>query len=136
MFPRDMNRIDDLKRTKETATLVNERLNVPVTYSADLREVDLGSLNGSTWQTINHVVGSDIYSEYKKQEAYDFVPWGGESSRDVKERVVRYIDTIKKAGEEPILLVTHGGIIRMLYFVYTGQTFEVVTNTSLHEFDI
>jgi broad specificity phosphatase PhoE len=68
---------------------------------------------------------------------YDWRP-SGESFEDVKERVLSVLREIKdERSDEETLIVAHGGIIRMLYFIESdGGILDDIGNVSLHSFDL
>ncbi len=67
---------------------------------------------------------------------YDWRP-SGESFDDVRERVVNLLGKIKKENNgEEVLIVAHGGIIRLLHFLEFGELMDEIKNTSLHSFDL
>ena len=121
----------DLVRCKQTTEIINNKLHLPVKYDARLRERDFGSLAGKTWEEI----GLD-FKDLDSNQKYDYRPYGGESVEDVKKRLFAFVEDIrhsKKHGE--ILVVTHGGIIRLLHNLLGGEVHEVIHNSSIHEFE-
>ena len=67
---------------------------------------------------------------------YDWRP-SGESLEDVKNRVLSILQRIKSENNDgEAMIVTHGGIIRMLYHLQNGEKFDLIENASLHTFDI
>ncbi len=121
----------DLIRCKQTAEIINQKLNLPIKYDARLRERSFGSLAGKSWEEI----GLDL-KELDKNQKYDYRPFGGESVEDVKKRLFACIDDIrrnKKDGEA--LVIAHGGIIRLLHNILKGEVHERIHNSSVHEFE-
>ena len=49
---------------------------------------------------------------------YDYRPYGGESVADVKARVIRFLQSLPLSQHDTIIVVTHRGIIRVLYDLY------------------
>jgi probable phosphoglycerate mutase len=126
----------DLTRTRETAEIINEVLHKEIEYREALREIDLGDLTGRSWAEIVTEHGDAILREYLHQE-YDFRAFGGEEAHQVKERVFACLhDIVQKYKGEKVLIVTHGGIIRMLHFFLHQKLFEIIENGTLHEFEI
>ncbi len=67
---------------------------------------------------------------------YDWRP-SGESFEEVKTRVVKLLGKIKKENNnKEVLIVAHGGIIRLLHFLEFGEILGEVGNTSLYSFDL
>jgi probable phosphoglycerate mutase len=99
----------DLLRAHETALIVGERLGLPVSVDAGLREVDVGDWSGR------------VHSEIEGLDPAGYRRWreggkgwaGGESYEEMGERVVAAV--LRLAARHPgetVLIVTHGGSIR------------------------
>lgn len=135
-MPPDFSEIycSDLIGCKQTAEIINQKLNLPIKYDARLRERNFGSLGGKSWDEI----GSDM-KEIDKNQKYDYRPYGGESVEDVKKRLFACLDDIHcnkiNKKDHKILIVTHGGIIRLLHNLLNGEVHEEIHNSSIHEFD-
>jgi broad specificity phosphatase PhoE len=77
-----------------------------------------------------------IYCEPNKQQKYDYRSIGGESFEDVKKRVFDFINEIRlNQKNKKILVVTYGGVIRLLHYVLHNQLPETIHNASVHEFE-
>ena len=120
----------DLLRAKQTAEILNQKLKLTIKYDKRLVERNMGSLTGKSWKEI----GLEI-SEIDKNQEYDYRPYGGESAEDVRKRLFSFIDEIiKNKKDQKILVVTHGGIIRLLHHLL-NKTSETIHNASVHEFE-
>lgn len=121
--------VSTFNRAKHTADILNEGLNVPVTFHDELKEVSFGELEGTPYL--------DEYKEKHRAQAYDWRP-SGESFDEVKERVLKVLEKIKnESNDEEALIVAHGGIIRLLHFLESdGGVLDDVGNISLHSFDL
>ncbi len=126
----------DLLRAKQTAEIINKRLNANLTLHQELREIDLGSLTGKSWEEINDLTGRDLKSAYLAHD-YNLEPWGGESVQAVNARVKKVIDEIKKDGKRA-LVVAHGGIVRAAYHILTAKNLKAggVGNARIHVFEV
>jgi probable phosphoglycerate mutase len=117
-----------LSRAMETAKILNEALNLPITFHDELREVNFGILNGTPF-----------LDEHKKRHQmldYDWRP-SGENFEDVKTRVLKILQKIhKENGAGEALIVAHGGIIRLLHFLEFGEPLNEIGNASLYGFDL
>ncbi len=123
-----------LLRTKQTAEILNKHLKRPVSFHDELREIHFGTLAGQAWNTIKS--GEELMKKHRAVQ-YDYRPNGGESVEDVKKRVLHYLKKIKGLhGNYEVLLVTHGGIIRLLHMLQDGKVLDGIENASLHEFDL
>ena len=132
-IPNDFNIIysSDLIRCKQTSDILNEKLGLEIIYDARLRERDFGSLAGKPIETFS----SDLREKDKKQE-YNYRPYGGESVEDVRVRVFDFInELLKNKNQEKILVVTSGGIIRLLHNLVNKEIHERIHNASIHEFE-
>lgn len=117
-----------LGRAKETAEIINEKLGVGLTFHDELKEVNFGDLQGTPYL--------DEYRERHIHLDYDWRPTG-ECVEDVKKRVLSVLKEISmKSGDEEALIVAHGGIIRMLYFLELNELVENIPNASIHSFDL
>jgi 2,3-bisphosphoglycerate-dependent phosphoglycerate mutase len=89
----------DLSRARETADIVGARLGVPVSVDPDLREIDVGPLEGLT-----------------ADEARTFEGWQGEPIAAHSERVMQALARIAAAHPDGrVLAVTHGGSMRRVH---------------------
>lgn len=118
-----------LSRTRETAEILNTKLNLPISLHDELEEIDMGSFNGQK------------FTEERKQKhrslQYDWRPQGGESFDDVKQRILKFLKKLKtERGDGEALIVTHGGIIRVFTFLEKGECMEDIRNVSFYSFDL
>ena len=123
----------DLIRCKQTADILNKKLNLTIIYDARLRERDTGSLSGKKWEEVDP---TGILKEKNSHLQYDYRPYGGECVNDVKKRVLACVEDIRRQrkGDE-VLVVTSSGVIRLLHHVLNNEIHEVVHNSSMHEFE-
>jgi broad specificity phosphatase PhoE len=100
-----------LSRCLETATLLFPGRLLDV--DTDLCEQDWGQWTGSTISELRILQPGSI--EDQERRGWDFTPPGGESRRDVLNRVLQAIDRATRENDgERILLVTHLGVIKIL----------------------
>ncbi|MFC6960816.1 histidine phosphatase family protein [Halocatena marina] len=105
----------DLMRTRETTTAVESTIDVSVQFDEAWRERDLGVYQGLPYETV-----ADRFPAFGLGEAgakaADRIPDSGESLAQVSERVVSGWQELLTASSpsETILVVTHGGPIRLL----------------------
>jgi len=136
-IPLDISTIysSDLIRCKQTTHLLNKHLSAPIIYDSRLRERNFGSLQGKTWEQIQEETGLDLKTVDTNQR-YDYRHFGGESSEDVKNRIIGFVDDIEIAEKgKNVLVITHGGVIRILYYILKDQIHERIQNASIHEFE-
>jgi len=103
-----------LKRTMETANIVNRRTEVAIETYEDLKEVDFGKWEGLKFKEIN----KDYHEEYQQWliDPYNNRPTGGESFKELTLRTTSVIDIIvaENTDESSVAIVTHGGVILSL----------------------
>ena len=120
--------VSSLGRAKQTAAILNEDLQLPVTYSDDLREVNFGNLNGQP-----------LLEKYKKRHMALDYDWGpsGENFEEVKTRMLRILKEIKRDNKDgEALIVGHGGTMRTLYYLEQGKTLGEIKNAAFFNFDL
>ena len=121
----------DLERCRDTAQIINKKLEIPLVLDARLRERDFGSLTGSEWFGL-----SDEMREKDIKQEYDYRPYGGEFVDDVKARVFASIEDIRKnQNGKDVLVVTHAGVIRLLLHFLANNTGSQIHNASVHLFE-
>jgi broad specificity phosphatase PhoE len=121
-----------LRRTQETAHILNKRFDLGIVLADALIERDFGTLSGKLRSEVNPaIVEADLEGHY------DYRPYGGESVDEVRARVENFIASLRAHKEELVMLVTHRGVIRILYDLYPDNTFpENITPGSKHVFDV
>ena len=89
-------------RTVETAAIVNESLNLPISYEPELREVIFGGMEGKK-----------LHPWFPEWLAGRFRPEGAERFAEMTERVrLAMVRVLQLPG--PVLIVSHGGVFRSL----------------------
>ena len=117
-----------MSRAVETAEIINRERHIPISLSDDLKEIDFGVLSGTPY--------TDAVKKRHEAMDYDWRP-SGENVDDVKTRVIRVLGQIaSEFNDDNTLVVTHGGIIRMLHLLEDGEPFGQVDNASIHIFDL
>jgi len=89
-------------RTRETTTIVNEFLHLPVTFEPDLREVMFGGMEGKPLQP--------WFTEWLEGR---FTPEGAETFAELAARVAAAMARVL-AGPGPTLIIAHGGVFRAI----------------------
>ncbi|UNC92487.1 histidine phosphatase family protein [Candidatus Contubernalis alkaliaceticus] len=102
----------DLSRAVKTAEIVAEGRENEVIRTEKLREVSFGSWEGKNLQEITGQE-REYYKSWLRDPVNYPVP-GGESMVDVKNRVINFLDTVLVKKDEKILLVSHGGPIKII----------------------
>jgi len=117
----------DLKRALDTAKILNKKLDLKIVPSVNLREINFGSLEGKFFS-------NDLIIPHRSMK-YNWHPYGGESFGDVKKRLLKFLKKIRKDNKK-VLIVTHGGIIRLLYHLQNKKSLHFIENVSFHKFDL
>ncbi len=125
----------DLIRCKQTAEILNAKMNLPIKYDARLRERHFGTLEGKKSLDVDPT--GVMKEKDLTHNDYDYRPFGGEHAGGVKERLFEFLEDVKKetGANRKILVVTHGGIIRIMHQVLKGKIPETIHNASVHEFE-
>lgn len=100
------------KRTKHTLELLNLDSNIKVIYDDRLIERDMGIYENSKFEDLDWNLFWNYYDKkYKKLE----------SMKDVYDRISNLLDELKeKYKDKNILLITHGGCFRAIYWYIKG----------------
>lgn len=102
----------DLARAFQTAWEIGAAVKVPVQLLPNLREIDLGTWSGLTYDEIKATHPSEIAL---LEQGQDLPRGGGETLGALRKRVVEAVDAIASHHKgDTLALVTHGGCIRML----------------------
>ena len=105
----------DLDRAFDTATVIGQRLNLPVEKDERLRETHLG-----LWQARSHEEVDQFYPGMRALWRHDatWAPPGGESRVEVARRarpvVTELMQSLTDWDSATVLLVAHGGVISAL----------------------
>lgn len=126
----------DLKRCKDTTKeIIKYHSTTPVIYSKDIREISFGSLQGRAASGIDWSIYNGGF--------LDMRPGGGESRRELYDRVNKFLIGIRDDHQDDsILLVTHGGAMRVIKSVlenmpFSENIFKVeIENCELWTYDI
>jgi broad specificity phosphatase PhoE len=98
-----------LQRAQETAGIVGERLNLPVTTYDDLNELDFGEWTGLTFDDVRQDPRWPVWATHRSLSC---IP-GGETMRAVQRRATELlIELRERHPEDAVVLVSHGDVIR------------------------
>lgn len=101
-----------LERCKQTAQIISNN-QIPITYSDSLLGRDHGEFTGVHKSLINF----DEYWNYNLNIKYK----SAENVRDLYNRVKILVEELKeKYYDKDIIIVTHSGILRVLYYYFAG----------------
>ncbi len=103
-----------LARARETAALLNE---APASVEPALIEMDCGAWEGRRLADLRAEGGAAMAAA--EARGLDFQPPGGESPRQVQDRLRPLLARLAATGR-PTVAVTHKGVIRALYALASG----------------
>lgn len=124
-----------LQRAQETAKIINSKLDRPIYVANELTEIHMGVLAGHSWEEMES--GADLKKKHRTVK-FNYRPHGGESVKDVKKRLVVFLKMVKsKHRDNEVLIITHGGIIRVLSLLEQNTAiYETEKHASLLTFDL
>lgn len=100
-----------LARARDTASVISAQLGLPLVIDQDLAEYHLGS-----WEGLSY---ADLHDKHRlwdrMKEDPDFAPHGGETPRNVVERLTGSLRRIAaRHTDERVVVVAHGGALSMV----------------------
>jgi probable phosphoglycerate mutase len=124
-----------LKRAVETAEILS---GTPPRCHPALIEMDWGDWEGLRLDELRDRYGPELARN--EAAGLDFRPSGGESPREVRERVVRWL-AATAAAHDSIVVVTHKGVLRAVLSAATGWDMTAkpplrLNGGSLHRFEV
>lgn len=124
-----------LLRAQQTAEIISSALNLPIAVTNELTEIRMGVLAGKSWEEMEN--GLELKKKHRTV-TFDYRPYGGESLADVKTRILTFFKEInKKYSDHEVLLITHGGMIRLINLLEQGESvYETEKHVSLLTFDL
>lgn len=109
----------DLPRAMSTAEFVSAELNLPVEKEFNLREMNNGDLAGMPNDKAIELYPDLFFGSLEMGEPYP----NGESPKDFFMRIKKWFDEFVneyKDSDENILVMTHGGVINIIYYLVNG----------------
>jgi probable phosphoglycerate mutase len=114
----------DLVRARETAQPLADAWRVAAAFSKGLREQHFGVLEGLDVPTIK-ARHPDLWARWLEHRGDFALPGGGESLRQFHARVLAAVRELAEAhAGRRLALVTHGGVLDMLWRTAHGQPIE------------
>ncbi len=112
----------DLGRVRETVSILNRELDIPVEHTSQLREQDWGDWEGMTIPYIKKEFGEDL--ERRVQMGWFFSAPNGETRQNVRIRTLAGLsEAARKWPGQNILIVCHQGVIKSILYSITGRKF-------------
>jgi broad specificity phosphatase PhoE len=100
-----------LARASQTATIIGRAVDVEVELESRLVEIGAGEWEGRTHEELAATDG-ERYHAWRTVAGY--APPGGEPIADATERVRALLSDVAASARWPVLLVSHGGTLRIL----------------------
>jgi len=117
----------DLQRTEETSQMVADVLNLEVSFDSRLREYNFGVFNNCPGDDWHNFFNSEEETIWKR-------PPGGENKRDIKERMVSFLNEIEvKYENKNILVISHRDPLFVLEGAIRGWSEEDFLKEELKE---
>ncbi len=121
-----------LSRAADTAKIIAQENNLPNCLEPRLIEQNFGQYEGHEWS--KH---PGQFHEAKKQFADNYN--GGESMLRLAQRIYNLLDQLKERSDKEnktFLLVSHGGIIRMVHSYFFSESNEEFSSTNSENCEI
>jgi broad specificity phosphatase PhoE len=134
----DMIFSSPMKRTLETAQIINQTLHKPLIIHEGLGERGKGDLEGKTLAEIKKYTKGKVSEEILAQKLeFDFSPYGGDSIETVQNRIKSFVNEILTSYyDKKVLVVTHLGVIRVMFALYAGKGPDSEGNGAVNVIDI
>jgi alpha-ribazole phosphatase len=109
----------DLQRANQTASAIAGHHTCPLILDVRLREMDFGVWQGLTYAEIQQTDRKNL--EAWEADRLKNAPPGGETLNQFGERIeAAYRSIVQAHSEETTLLVTHGGVLKVLLCLVLG----------------
>ncbi len=119
----------DLQRARETAEIVGTRIGRDARLDSRLREANRGAWEGRRFIDIEREE-PELYAAWRRAgESFRFP--GGESLLEQQQRVKAALAEVRASGDQPALVVCHGGTIRVMLCDRDPRGL-----SAFHEFDV
>lgn len=109
-----------LGRARETADIAARVSSAPIEIAPDWQEIDFGAWDGAPLATL----ARDSRFAAFQADAETNQPPGGEPMHDVRRRIGRALDDLATRDSGPVLVVAHGGAIRVALSIVLAIPFE------------
>jgi len=129
----------DMKRTITSARIISSSRNLPMTTYPELREMNYGQIEGMSFGEIHHCFPNVARSIEDRNCQISFP--GGESFIELENRIRKFTRELQRYSvEETILIVSHGGALRMLICILLETNIDIwwhlrIDNASLSIID-
>ena len=112
----------DLGRVQETASIINDTLKLPITFTEALREQAWGDWEGLSIETIRRKYPDEL--DRRVAMGWSFAAPGGERRSAVTSRVLDYFTLLWEHNPgQNILVLCHQGVIKCVLYHLTMRQF-------------
>lgn len=118
-YPIDALYSSNMLRAVQTAEIINQNFQLPHIIKDELREISFGLFEGKSNSYINEHFHDVKEEQFKLIEDIPYPE--GENGTSVYERAMPVIQEIVQSGKKNIIIVTHGGLIRVLLAALFGK---------------
>lgn len=118
----------DLFRARTTARAIYEPKGLEVQLDEQLREVNMGSWEGRTWQELTMEDPQQMYNFNRDLSQWEIE--GGESVAHARDRMIAALKRIAKANEgKTVAVVSHGAVLRITLGTLQGLSLQELGQT-------
>lgn len=118
----------DLFRTRTTARAIYVPKGLPLITRKELREVDMGSWEGRTWQDLSVHEPEQLYNFNRDLSRWHIA--GGETAAHVRDRMIAELRRIARDNEgKTVAVVSHGAALRITLGTLQGLSLEELGQT-------
>ena len=113
-----------MRRTRESAEIIQKALGTPMEFDDRIMEIDTGSMSGKNKAEVARLMELSLEGaihQYRMGQ-YDYTPFGGESAQDILVRAEAFLKDLVKRKEKCVIVMCHGGIVRALHKLITGDS--------------
>ncbi len=111
-----------MTRTRQTSDIVCSKLGIPCEFKKGLVEIDFGAWEGMTFAEIAKSYPEEV--DRWSSEGMDFHFPAGDKSSEFSKRVQDVSSLLSQNPASPLLIVSHGGVIRTMICHFLGLSFE------------
>ncbi|MDP2598795.1 MAG: histidine phosphatase family protein [Candidatus Liptonbacteria bacterium] len=126
-------------RAVQTAKIIGDKTGHEIIIRDEIKEKSFGSFIGKPIDEVE-AYRQKHQAERDLRLGYDYNSIGGESGRELAERISQFVTLMKEnyPGQR-ILAVTHAAVIRLVHVLYGTKEYGTrlsVPNVSTHKFDL
>ncbi len=125
-----------LQRAMQTALIISNNEKLAIHPRPELEERDFGDLSGKPLDEVEKIMGIS----FKQIEAHfdiDVSKFHIESGKHMQLRLMHFLAELKaKYSDKTPLVITHSGIINLMYQLYPNTPHFEADNASIHSFEI